>query len=116
MFIKRIILLGGLMGLKKVFAKNLKELRKRNKMTQEQLAELVNVAPRHISFIETGRSFPSCELLERLCAVLHTSAFEFFSTEEELSQKELMQKLSYLCEKLDKTQLNFLVIIAEELY
>lgn len=107
---------GGLMGLKKIFAKNLKELRKRNKLTQEQLAELVNVAPRHISFIETGRSFPSCELLERLCAVLHTNAFELFNTEEELSPKELLQKLTFLCEKLNKTQLKFLVQMAEKLY
>lgn len=116
MFIKRIIMQGGLMGLKKIFAKNLKELRKRNKMTQEQLAELVNVAPRHISFIETGRSFPSCELLERLCTVLQTNAFEFFNTEEELSQKELLQKLTFLSEKLNKAQLNFLVQMAEKLY
>ena len=85
-------------------------------MTQEQLAELVNVAPRHISFIETGRSFPSCELLERICNVLHTNAFELFQTKEDLSQTELLQKLNYISEKLNKKQLNYLVKMAEELY
>lgn len=104
------------MGLKTIFATNLKETRKRNKMTQEQLAELVNVAPRHISFIETGRSFPSCELLERICNVLHTNAFELFKTKEDLSQIELLQKLNYISEKLNKKQLNYLVKMAEELY
>ena len=104
------------MSLKEIFAKNLKELRKRNKMTQEQLAELVNVAPRHISFIETGRSFPSCELLERICKVLQVDFTEVIKTEENLTREELLQKLNTIVPKLNDVQLNYLVKLAKELY
>ncbi len=104
------------MSLKEIFAKNLKELRKRNKMTQEQLAELVNVAPRHISFIETGRSFPSCELLERICKVLQVDFTEVIKTEENLTREELLQKLNTIVPKLNDEQLNYLVKLAKELY
>ena len=104
------------MSLKEIFAKNLKELRKRNKMTQEQLAELVNVAPRHISFIETGRSFPSCELLERICKVLQVDFTEVVKTEENLTREELLQKLNTIVPKLNDKQLNYLVKLAKELY
>ena len=104
------------MSLKKIFAKNLKELRKQNKMTQEQLAELVNVAPRHISFIETGRSFPSCELLERICNALHVDYMQLFKSEEILTREELLQELDYTVRKLNDKQLNYLVKIAKELY
>ena len=104
------------MSLKEIFAKNLKELRKRNKMTQEQLAELVNVAPRHISFIETGRSFPSCELLERICKVLQVDFTEVVKTEENLTREELLQKLNTIVPKLNDEQLNYLVKLAKEFY
>ena len=104
------------MSLKETFAKNLKELRKRNKITQEQLAELVNVAPRHISFIETGRSFPSCELLERICNVLHAEYTDFFQASQAYSREELIQNLEFTIQNLNDEQLNYLVKIAKELY
>ena len=85
-------------------------------MTQEQLAELVNVAPRHISFIETGRSFPSCELLERICKVLQVDFTEVVKTEENLTREELLQKLNTIVPKLNDEQLNYLVKLAKELY
>ncbi len=104
------------MGLKNTFANNLKRIRKRNKLTQEQFAELVNVAPRHISFLETGRSFPSCELMERICNILHADISEFFKASEKLSREELLKKLEYTTNSLNNEQLNYLVKMAEELY
>ena len=104
------------MGLKNTFANNLKRIRKRNKLTQEQFAELVNVATRHISFLETGRSFPSCELMERICNILHADISEFFKASEKLSREELLKKLEYTTNSLNYEQLNYLVKMAEELY
>ena len=80
------------------------------------MAELVNVAPRHISFIETGRSFPSCELLERICKVLQVDFTEVVKTEENLTREELLQKLNTIVPKLNDEQLNYLVKLAKELY
>ena len=55
---------------KQKFAENLKRIRKSRKLTQEQLAEIVGVDFRYISFIENARSFPSCELIEKLSEAL----------------------------------------------
>ena len=54
------------MELKKDFGIRLKELRKSKGWTQEKLAEFVGVDTKHISFLETGRNFPSADLLEKL--------------------------------------------------
>lgn len=48
----------------------IKELRKRRGMTQDQLAERVDLAPRYISLIEVGRSSPSLETIENIARVL----------------------------------------------
>jgi len=42
----------------------IKELRKLRQITQEQLAEKVDLATRYISLIEVGRSSPSLETIE----------------------------------------------------
>ena len=64
---------------KQKFAENLKKIRKSRKLTQEQLAEIVGVDFRYISFIENARSFPSCELIEKLSNALNVDYADLFS-------------------------------------
>lgn len=47
--------------LKKLLGRRVQELRKTRKIKQEELAEMINIAPRNMSNIETGRCFPSPE-------------------------------------------------------
>ena len=103
------------MTLKKTFALRLKELRKSRNLTQEQLAELVDVAPRHISFIETARSFPSCDLIERICNVFKISYSELFAFKEKISREVLLDQLSETVKNLDDKKLNSLLHIARNL-
>ena len=67
---------------KQKFAENLKKIRKSRKLTQEQLAEIVGVDFRYISFIENARSFPSCELIEKLSNALNVDYADLFSFDE----------------------------------
>ena len=53
------------MELKKKIGKRIQELRLKNKLKQSELAEKVNIATKTQSCIETGKNFPSAELLER---------------------------------------------------
>ena len=48
------------------FGKRLVELRKEQKLSQERLAEYIDIAPRNLSKIETGVTFPSVENLEKI--------------------------------------------------
>lgn len=51
----------------------LKELRKENELTQEQLAEKLNVSNRSVSRWETGKSMPDSSIMLELCDVLGIS-------------------------------------------
>ena len=84
-------------------------------LTQEGLAELVNVAPRHISFIETAKSFPSCELLERLSKVLNTSFSEFFDCNNEISREEILEQIYNITSRLDDKKLKYIYKMVSEL-
>ena len=49
---------------KELLGARIREVRKGAKLSQEQLAEKVDVDPRYISRIELGKCFPSLETLE----------------------------------------------------
>ncbi|MCD8015633.1 MAG: helix-turn-helix domain-containing protein [Lachnospiraceae bacterium] len=51
----------------------IKAARKREKLTQEMLAELVNVTPHYIYEIEQGRKTMSLQTLEQISSTLHLS-------------------------------------------
>lgn len=50
-----------------------RELRLQHKMTQEYLAELVDISPSFIGHIERGEKKPSLETMSHLTMVLETS-------------------------------------------
>ncbi len=103
------------MRIKKGFGKRLKEIRKARGLTQEELAELVNVAPRHISYIETARSFPSSELIERLSVALNVDCSLFFNFHDDMQRDEILGRLSKIAVNLDNQKLRFLLKMASEL-
>ena len=101
-------------SIKTVFAARLKELRKKRGLTQEQLAEMLGVAPRHISFIETAKSFPSGDLIERICSKLNIKYSYLFDGEQPTGE-ELLQKTTSLISKFDNKKLQIIYNIASEL-
>lgn len=48
------------------FGEQLRDWRRRRRLSQEDLAGLAEISPRHLSFLETGRSTPSRSMLLRL--------------------------------------------------
>ena len=101
--------------LKEQFAKNLKSIRKSRKLTQEQLAELVDVDFRYISFLENARSFPSCDLLEKITKALNISYADLFIFEEDLSRENVKKQLMEIIQLLDDKNLYILFKIAKDL-
>lgn len=57
------------MNIKTMLGKRIKKLRIENKLTQQELAEKINIASKHQSRIETGKSYPSAELTEKYARV-----------------------------------------------
>ena len=57
----------------------IKELRKKNNMTQQELAEILNVSDKSISKWETGRGYPDITLLEPIAGAFKISVTELLS-------------------------------------
>ena len=62
---------------KKYLGARIQEIRKLNGLKQSELAELLDIDPKHMSKIECGRCFPSFELLDKIATIRQTG-FKFF--------------------------------------
>lgn len=94
------------MNIKNLFGRKIKEYRKKKNLTQAQLAELVNVDDKHISCIESGKSFPSADLIERLATSLEVEPkdlFEFYYLQE---TPDLKIDLITMLDKLNQDELS----------
>ena len=80
-------------NLKKLFGKRLKELRKANHLTQEQLSEKLDISLPNISYIETGKTYPSVETQEKICKVLGVDYHELYMFYKIPSEKEMQEEL-----------------------
>jgi transcriptional regulator with XRE-family HTH domain len=58
----------------KAIGRRIKTARERKRLTQEQLAELIDLSPMHISVIERGVKPPKLETLVNIANVLDVSA------------------------------------------
>lgn len=67
------------MSLKKAVGKRIKELRIKTNYTQANLAEKVGIASKHQSCIETGKNFPSAELLEKYALVFNIDVLDLLN-------------------------------------
>ena len=77
------------------FGDNLKAIRKHHKMSQEQLAEKVNVSRQSVSKWENGEAYPEMHNILQLCKIfnckindlVHTEMSDFSSLDEEIVMK-----------------------------
>ena len=90
-------------------------MRKSRKLTQEKLAELVGVDFRYISFLENAKSFPSCDLIEKLAAALNIDSSEFFKFDDNFSRNELESKIIESIKLLDDKNLKLLYEITKSM-
>ncbi len=94
-------------NIKLLFGRKIKEYRKFKKLTQIELAELVNVDDKHISCIENGKSFPSPNLILKLAevfAVEPKDLFEFYYLQD---PDDLKAEITLMLNTLSKDQLKY---------
>ena len=92
--------------IKILFGLKVKEYRLKNGFRQCQLADLVNVDPKHISRIEAGGSFPSSELIGRLATALKIEPKDLFEFYHLQPEKDLKKDINIMLEKLSKENLS----------
>ena len=88
---------------------NITKFRKEKKLTQEELANLINVSPKTISSYENNRNLPNIETLILLSEVLEVSIDEIIGTtkEDKIVTKEKYNK---------KRKHNLLIILAISMF
>ncbi len=77
------------MELKKLLGRRIQELRKSKSMKQDELAEIINIATRNLSNIETGRCFPSPENIEKIANALNCKIKDLFDFEHQQDNEDL---------------------------
>lgn len=81
------------MDIRKLLGCRIKELRKAPNITQEHLAELVNIDTVSLSNIERGKYYPTAENLNKILLVLNVEPAELFNFQHLASHKDLLEEM-----------------------
>ena len=90
------------MGIKEELGKKFKRMRLNRGLTQEQLAEAIDVSQRTLSGIEIGENFVTADTLDKLLNALNTTSEELFATSHLREDNELVSEIND-CIKYIKT-------------
>ena len=88
------------MDFKKSFGEKVKRVRKKRGLTQEQLAELIDISPRNLSKIEVGECFVKAETLEKILKALNISSEDLFATDHIKEANELLNLIYSILDKV----------------
>lgn len=89
-------------NLKKRLGKRIQELRLKNGLKQATLAEKVNLAHKSQSCIETGKNYPSAEVVEKYAKALNVDVAEILDIEHIKPTKELIEEMNFLLSNADE--------------
>ncbi len=105
------------MGIKEELGKKIKRMRLSRGLTQEQLAEAVDISQRTLSGIEIGENFMTAETLDNIIRALNTTSEELFATnhlkEESELKSEIIKDLEYISK--DSIKLSILYNLVKSL-
>ena len=80
--------------IKKHFGARLKELRENKGLNQEQLAEIIGLESRHISRIETGKSFTTIDNIAKIAKALDVDIDTLFKFKHKNSREVLIEEIN----------------------
>jgi transcriptional regulator with XRE-family HTH domain len=93
--------------LKKKLGARIQAIRKSKKMTQEKLAELVELDIPNLSNIERGKRFLSSATLERIIAALDVSAKDLFDFDHIKSRDDLLDSIQNIIKESSDKELEY---------
>jgi DNA-binding XRE family transcriptional regulator len=102
-------------SLSKCIGQKIKETRKRVKMTQFDLANLVGVDPKYISRIETGTSYPSLSVCEKIFDILNIKVKNIFEDDFDMDKEVLISSINILLKETSLKNLKVIKSIVESL-
>lgn len=100
-------------SLKKKLGSRIQFLRKKQKMTQEVLAEKIGMDTPNLSNIECGKRFMTAETLEKIAIALNTTEKELFNFNTIEPQKYIRSDIAELLDRADNDDLMFFYDVIE---
>jgi len=94
---------------KLLIGKKIKRLRNKLGLTQDRLAEQVNINPKYLSNIERGLENPTLDTLLRLAVSLKVELWEMLLPDKELSSDALKKKIKSLLDEASGERLQMVV-------
>ena len=98
---------------KKLLGKRIKEIRKQKNLTQEQLAELIQIETGSLSAIESGRHFPSLPTLEKISTTLDVELKQLFEFNHLVTAEKMKDSISKNIDSLSTEKLAFIYQFVE---
>lgn len=89
--------------------------RKNKRITQEELAEMLEVSPTHIKHIESGHRKPSIEILFEISKILNISLDSVVFSKNESARTDTREKIDRLLDISDEASLRFILSVLEAL-
>lgn len=90
--------------------------RKNKRITQEELAEMLEVSPTHVKHIESGHRKPSIEILFELAKILNISLDEVVFPKNRTPNDATRGKIERLLDVSDESSLQFILSVMEALH
>ncbi len=90
---------------KKLIGARIKSIREAKKLTQEGLAEKMDINTIYLSNIERGKANPTLDMLIKLSDALEVEMWELFDYGHEVSQRELKNMMKKFTKELDEDKL-----------
>lgn len=105
------------MGIKSELGQKIRNMRLKRSLTQEELAEKVDISQRTLSGIETGENFVTAETLDKLVEALGTTFEELFATNHYKEVPILVHEISTIVQTLsaDRRKLEILYNVGKSL-
>ena len=83
----------------------IKKAREAKEITREKLAELLDVAPRHIQSIENEGQYPSFPLFVRLVTMFNISADQYLFTDKQAEKSSLRRQIDSILDTFEDKEL-----------
>ena len=99
----------------KLLGKRIRALRKKNGLSQEQLAERVNMSSKYLGEIERGQVNFSIDIAERISNALDIELTDLFDYHHELDRKNLMKKINFLIQDASDKNLQLIFRIIKSI-
>ncbi|KAA0894251.1 helix-turn-helix domain-containing protein [Oryzomonas rubra] len=90
---------------KVLLGERIRELRKKRQMSQEQLAEKIQIAAKNLSRIEVGQGYPSLDTLEKISLVLSVEMRDFFDFQHLESAESISASLKSIIDSASEEEL-----------